>query len=377
MNRLLSHTRPPTPLKPRWPKLAIGLCLTVSAQADFKALDDHTMSKVTGQSGLTLELDLQLNIREIAYRDEGYLSLKDVAWGGADRTGHTGVTGRFENWKMVIDIVDGATPMSYGFSDLDHYYNLVDAPDAAWAAAIANNDEAQFHGDGDLVIHNTSVELFDGSVYDRETDSDRALAGGPTHLPGNAFADAIDDWRNSAPFGVRIGAVTLNNARYAVGSNPADGTTLISNFNAEVLTGPLDIIIQNRGNGSTQGVPDSKMMISDYFEISDLSVNIDLFAMSISGFRFHNRRGDTTGLNYHRGADGILGTPDDRATESFGFGHMKWYLGSVSGSALQIGGAIKGDIDIDAIALSDDGVSIGNVEITDLKIEYSMNVRGH
>ncbi len=359
--------------------LALGLMAAFSAQAELTMLDDTSLAGVTGQAGLTLELDVEINVSEIAYHDAGYLAIEDFTWGGVDRTGVAGVTGRFENWKMVIDVANGTEKLAYGFSELDDYYGKVSAPDADWAAAIANNDDAAVHGDGDLVFHNTSVNLFDGTRYDRATDSDVALPGGTAGQPSNRFVDAMDDWRNSAPFGVRIGEVRLHDSGYQVGTKVDSGTILMSNFNAEVLTGPLDIIIQNNGDGSTNGVPDSKLLISDYFEISDLDVKFDFVGVGIEGFRFHNRRGDTTGLNVNKGADGVLGTADDVKTESFGFGHMKWYLAAAPdrNDGLQIGGAIKGDIDIDTITLGDNGRTIGSVYITDMTIESTLNIRGH
>ena len=355
--------------------IAIGTALPV--QAELTSIDDNAMAEVTGQSGITMDMRLKLNVAEVAYRDGGYLSIEDFAWGGADRTGNTAVSGVFDNWKMVIDIAGKSETLAYGFSELDQYYGQVTSPDSAWNAAILANDDKPKRNDGDLVIHITSTQLFDGTRYDLSSDSDVALPGGSTSLPNNSFNDTMDDWRNSAPFGIKIGAVKLHKSSYMTGSKTTDGTTLMSNFNAEVLTGPLDIVIQNNGTGSTNGIPDSKVMVSDYFEISDLSVDIDFLATSISGFRLHNRRGDTTGLNTNDGLDGIAGTSDDVATESFGFAHAKWYIAAApfASDGLQLAGAIKGDIDIDRIAIG--GKLIGAMYITDLTIESSMNIRGH
>ncbi|MCP5161041.1 MAG: hypothetical protein H6999_09325 [Hahellaceae bacterium] len=357
--------------------LVIGLCITCSVEAELKPINETSLANITGQAGLTLEIDMRLDIGEISYRDEGYFALEDFAWGGADRTGNTGVTGNFENWKMVIDIAGDSESLAYGFSELDQYHREVNSPDSAWDTAILVNDDEQTYSEGDLVIHNTSTQLFDGTRYDRDSDSDVALPGGPTTLPGDSFSETMDDWRNSAPFAIKIGAVKLHDSSYTIGSKTTDGTTLMSNFNAEVLTGPLDIIIQNRGNGSTNGIPDSKIIISDYFEISDLSATFDFLALSISGFKLHNRRGDTTGLNMNRGLDGIAGTADDVATESFGFAHAKWYMAAAPSfsKGIQIAGALKGDIDMPEIYVG--GTSIGSVFITDMLIESKMNIRGH
>jgi len=358
--------------------LLIGFSSVFSVQAELKLMDDTLMADVTGQGGLTMEIDSRIDIGEISYKDEGFLTIENFIWGGVDRTGNTGVTGAFENWKMVIDLAGEEESLAYGFSELDNHYGNVTSPDSAWDAAILANDDEQVYGSGDLVIHITSAQLFDGTRYDSESDTDVALPGGPTTLPGNSFADTIDDWRNSAPFGIAIGAVKLRESSYIAGSKTGGGTTLMSNFKAEVLTGPLDIVIQNNGNGSTNGVADSKMTVSDYFEISDLSVDFDFLGLSISGLKVHNRRGDTTGLSTNSGLDGIAGNADDIAVESFGFAHAKYYLAATPSSGIQIAGAIKCDIDIPRLSLSGpNGASIGSIYITDLTIQSSMNISGH
>jgi len=367
--------------------IAIGAALPV--QAELTSIDDNAMAEVTGQSGITIDMRLKLNVAEVAYRDGGYLSIEDFAWGGADRTGNTAVAGAFENWRMVLDVADTSEPLAYGFSELDQHHNSVASPDSDWDTAILANDDRQVYGDGDLVIHNTSTQLFDGTRYDASSDSDVALSSGLSAFPSNSFNDAMDDWRNSAPFGIKIGAVKLRDSGYAVGSRSGNGTTLLSNFNAEVLTGPLDIVIQNNGDGITNGVADSKIMVSDYFEISDLSVDLNIVGLSISGLTLHNRRGNTTGLNTNNGLDGIAGTADDVATESFGFAHAKWSLGkaapandgihssidNVSVGGIHLAGAIKGDMDIDRISIG--GNLLGSLHITDMTIESSMIIRSH
>jgi hypothetical protein len=352
--------------------LTVGFAHALPAQAEIKIMDDDALAAVTGKAGLTLEIDLKLNISEIAYRDQGFLAIEDFAWGGADRTGKTGVTGSFNNWKMVVDVTDGVESLAYGFSELDQLHGKVSAPGAGWDAAIGNNDEPRVHSDGSLVLHNTSAILFDGTRYDSDSDSDVPVSA------GSSIAGTMDDWRNSAPFGIKIGAIKLHDSGYAVGSKTGDGTVLMSDFNAEVLTGPLDIVIENGGSG-TAGAPGGRMTFSDYFEISDMSLTLDFLGISLSGVRLHNRRGDTTGLNMNKGADGIADSVDDVATESFGFAHAKWYLAAAPdlSDGLQIAGAIKGDLDIERITLGNNGLSIGAIYLTDMTIRSSMNIRGH
>lgn len=66
---------------------AVGVaCLSMvaSASAELKQLDDQTMAGISGQSGLTIELDLNANARSIAYVDDGKaIYLEDFRIGSA------------------------------------------------------------------------------------------------------------------------------------------------------------------------------------------------------------------------------------------------------------------------------------------------------
>ena len=60
--------------------------LSVAAHAELKPLEDAHMGNITGQAGVTIELETQVNIGEFLYTDEGSLSVKDIFIGGANRT---------------------------------------------------------------------------------------------------------------------------------------------------------------------------------------------------------------------------------------------------------------------------------------------------
>lgn len=60
--------------------------LSFAAHAELKPLEDTHMGNITGQAGVTIELETKVNIGEFIYTDEGSLSIKDISIGGADRT---------------------------------------------------------------------------------------------------------------------------------------------------------------------------------------------------------------------------------------------------------------------------------------------------
>lgn len=97
-----------------------ALALAVSgaplmAQAELKALDDSAMGGITGQAGVTIELETQVNIGEFRYVDEGTLAVSDIFVGGAGRDDMfselgfaipSEATDLIDNIKINIDVLE-------------------------------------------------------------------------------------------------------------------------------------------------------------------------------------------------------------------------------------------------------------------------------
>jgi len=86
-----------------------------AANADLKALDDSTMGNVTGQAGVTIELETRVAIGEFTYTDEGTFAVSGIDLGGvtvsasdsaAAYAAATGAGGLLDNLKIDIDIAD-------------------------------------------------------------------------------------------------------------------------------------------------------------------------------------------------------------------------------------------------------------------------------
>jgi len=86
-----------------------------AAQAELTALDDVSMGNMTGQAGVTIELETLVTIGEFKYTDEGSLSVKNITLGGAAAAGLAGFdldgdgtpeafTNKLDNLKADIDI---------------------------------------------------------------------------------------------------------------------------------------------------------------------------------------------------------------------------------------------------------------------------------
>jgi len=67
----------------------LALCVAgvpPAATAEIHSLDDSAMGMITGQAGVTIELETKLNIDRFIYTDEGSLEVNNIFVGGANRT---------------------------------------------------------------------------------------------------------------------------------------------------------------------------------------------------------------------------------------------------------------------------------------------------
>ncbi|OJT00527.1 DUF6160 family protein [Marinobacter nauticus] len=99
-------------------KIALATAIAAApfaAQAGMKALDDTTMGNVTGQAGVTIELETRVSIGEFTYTDEGTFAVSGIDLGGAVVSGTdsanayasaTGAGNLLDNLKIDIDIAD-------------------------------------------------------------------------------------------------------------------------------------------------------------------------------------------------------------------------------------------------------------------------------
>ncbi|PVY78261.1 hypothetical protein C8D92_102301 [Tamilnaduibacter salinus] len=104
-------------------KLALATAIAAApfaAQAELKAMDDSSMGNVTGQSGVTIELETQVGIDTVTYTDEGQFNLSNVNIGGGDGDASNGVDGLLDNLKVEIDVAgDGDALIHVGTTETD------------------------------------------------------------------------------------------------------------------------------------------------------------------------------------------------------------------------------------------------------------------
>lgn len=141
-------------------KIALATAVAAApfaAQADLKALDDTTMGNVTGQAGVSIELETEVSIGEFRYTDEGYLSVSDIWIGGGtverDANGVvTGVSGMLDDLLIDIDV------LADGDAVID-VHSISGAPiDYAVGIGSASLHATDGSGDTTLLASNIGIE---------------------------------------------------------------------------------------------------------------------------------------------------------------------------------------------------------------------------
>ena len=385
--------------------------VSAGAFAELQVLDESSLQAVTGQAGLTIDVESQWEIGEFAYKDAGYLLIQGIRMGGNSFGNGTGTAGSYlDNLRLEIDIAGDGTDddnlLHYGFSQMrGNAQRYVDAGNtdvlfADIAGGVDNTrdgllvDDRRTYGDGDLVIH---FDFTDG--WANEGGFEQYEADG--RFLSETYEDAELILEHAVDFRFEIDAIGLAASDYVIGSSGLDidsnhstglnegaagTTTLISQLGIQGYLGPEDLHIQNNGNGFDgtgdlgvgTGNADSKIYWGSYFRITDLDVYIDIAGVQISDMEIHNTRGDLTGLDN---------------TSSFNFAHSIREIYAVRNAVLNVkdtltGGTgyvdgiaintrFKGDIDIGAISFGDTGTSIGKIYITDMESTTNWTISAH
>ncbi|MFE8069726.1 DUF6160 family protein [Marinobacteraceae bacterium S3BR75-40.1] len=302
------------------------------AQAELKAMNDSAMGDVTGQAGVTIELDANVSIGEIQYKDQGSLFMKGVTIGGLGQLGMTDGDGNaygtsLDNLKIDIDIAGSAG------GDLGQAYGLDKITDTR-ITTVANTGT---HGevrptieDGDLVIALDAIDQNDG----------------------------VDMYLGVQEVSLGTSSEGVDPATGSYTPTSGTGTVLLSNLNMAAQLGPIDIVIDGQTNN---------MNINAYFQAGG-QVTMPFMATSM-GFKVHNSRGSDV-LVYTNGK----ATPD---VASFAHAQVDISPNTDTTKGLNVNVTdFSGDIDLTNITLGS-APAIGHVFMTDLSVQANMNVYGH
>lgn len=93
-------------------KIALATAVAAApfaAHAELQAMDDTAMGAVTGQSGVTIELETKVSVGQFKYTDEGSFAVNDIVLGGAGVTtmgAGAGFNDLLDELKIDIDVAD-------------------------------------------------------------------------------------------------------------------------------------------------------------------------------------------------------------------------------------------------------------------------------
>lgn len=280
-----------------------------ASNAELIDMDDNTLSTMTGQAGITLDIDETLiTIGAIDYQDEGFLSIQDVKLTDAD------LSSAMDNIRITIDVA-GSSGADLGTPDLGS--QAITASGGTVTNLVEENQNAKV-SDGDLII------------AIRAQDSSQPL-----------------------DFGFTVGSIELGHSGSTVGE-VSGGTVIAQNWTAAGSLAGVDIIFDNGNDGFNLSV-----LFNAQGEITLPFINTYL------KFNMHNNRGQSTVI---------------RGAESFAHLQLNAKKGEVSPGVDAIALDIQdlsGDIDITDIQFGNNGLSIGNIYITDLQLVAETITYGH
>jgi hypothetical protein len=409
----------------------LALVTAVSAvssgvHAELQMLEDTQLQNVSGQAGLTIDVESRWEIGEFAYKDAGFILFQGLRMGGHDLNDDSSSKYYLDNLRLEVDIAgdgtNGDNELHYGFSkmrDFASLYTQESNADPAFAQLEAGLDTARnlavddkrVYGDGDLVIHFDITDPWDNEGGYAAFES----SGG---FGTQTYADFEEMTEHAVDFRFEIDAIGLAASDYEIGSKGLDidgnhttglhegasgTTTLISQLSMQGYLGPEDLHISNNGNGfgaidsnsdgdiddaeqaagTGIGEANSKITWGTYFMITDLDVYIDIAGVQINDMAIHNKRGDLSGLD---------------GTSSFNFAHsireiyainddvLKVTAGLVGGTpvatatytdGIALNTRFKGDMDIKSLSFGDTGTSIGELYWTDIESDTRWTISAH
>ena len=484
--------------------------ISAGVHAELKALDDQALGAMTGQAGLTIDLETKYTIGEFMYKDAGSVFLKGISFGGNTSAsevefrsgGSTNAAtqaqldnGLFDNVRVTLDIAgNGAIDPANGVADnyLETGFSGVRkaAKVQAAAAAVAGNvaEESKFvlaelgqvtisdaissgmiasnattsgpmsigakktYGDGDLLIHVSYKDAWQklGGASELLASGTLGNVGfnqffGDSLTKGKDFnfsIDAIGLASSAFQAGDSIGAADIVGSRTSTNGLDADASTtvLISDLSINGFLGPVDIHIENKGNGFgmvtglsdpdglatailtniaggmtaeqaqaaaigagiaggtvdyAAGVGDanSKINWNTYVNVTDLDVYLDIAGVYIEDLKINNVRGDVTDLNGDfafgfaqsnreiyavRNAAGLnQAALEAAATAGTAYTDIADVLNNLGEDGVAINTTFKGDMEIGALSFGDTGTSIGQLYWTDIESTTNWTISAH
>lgn len=208
------------------------MAMPFAASAEMQALGDQDMGSITGQAGVSIELETQVNIGRFIYTDEGSFSVSDIALGGAE---------------LHID----------------------DGDDGLMFADISNR--------ADLGLENTTNSIDNIRInIDIADDGDALIEVRP-------IPDPVTQWPQPVDFAVTAGEMRLES------QDGSTSTLVANNLSVRGLVNRLDIFVDSGADSARfqmgqNGLTD-EININAIVAIDDLDVDISMLGIGIRDMR--------------------------------------------------------------------------------------------
>lgn len=288
--------------------------ISAGAQAELKALDDTLMGEMTGQAGLTIDIETKWTLGEFMYKDGGSVVIQNINLGGSTNAADNVASangGYLDNIRLTIDVAGagngttlGDNYLNFGFSNIIglaaiHAYagntdvGLLSAAGAVdprgpvdvlrldAAGAALKIDRSKFFGDGDLVIKSGFTDAWQKgggfAAYANGTgQADWAGAStgavGTTSLKTLAYAGAQEIATRAVDFNFGFEVLGLTSSAYKAG----DAAGGVATNQASTRGMGLVINKQDKVNGydpdTTTTTLISDLTINGYFGPSDFII---------------------------------------------------------------------------------------------------------
>ncbi|MEH6344084.1 MAG: DUF6160 family protein [Bermanella sp.] len=266
-------------------KLALVTAIAAApfaAQAELKAMDDALLSEMTGQAGVTIDVDLQMTIENIVYVDSdgsGATTLVSAATGQYDTNGDAAVDGGFDSSGVAEAVTQDVFGTKGAVTISDLKMGSLDASGALIGAASIKGVTIDVDGTDGLVIGIGQIGDTSGNGIDISVASITVGNGGGqlavlaakttaagTEIPGLIAATATTGVTDAAS-----GAAYL-----ADPSNSGDGFW-------DAAVGNITTAAQNAGLAAQSGNIGGLVIenFKNYVEDDTVATYNDLFGMAI------------------------------------------------------------------------------------------------
>lgn len=312
--------------------------------AEFKQIEDEELSAVTGQRGITIDIEFGTEVGEFMYQDGGSLVMQGFRIGGKDHTAGVGTS-------FQAGMNDGTHQSIYDPDDPSSLDPFGGGPgginrNASYGGNVLMNNiriELDVAGDGSTVDHynytgpfTPPLAIMDNHFFWAWGDAINPIGGGSVGCgdliyqcqflanDGDLFIHAKPSDPSATPtgrphtiadFGIELDKFALKDSTYIAGddivdhagtSSTAQSTTIYSNLKMEGYFGGFDLLIENKGNGfgeyddlgvfteTGSGDAASKILINTFWEITEMEYDYDIIGVRYEQIAIHNFRGNHT-----------------------------------------------------------------------------------